>query len=115
MHCEKCNGRRYNRETLEISYKGKSISDVLDMTVDEAVEFFLNVPYLYRKIKVLQEVGLGYITLGQSACNTERWRGADALNSERNYPNVKPEKHFIYSMSRQPVCILKTSATCWMC
>ncbi len=65
--CEKCNGRRYNRETLEIRYKGKSISDVLDMTVDEAVEFFNNIPYLYRKIKVLQEVGLGYITLGQSA------------------------------------------------
>ncbi len=67
VHCEKCNGRRYNRETLEIRYKGKSISDVLDMTVDEAVEFFTNVPYIYRKIKVLQDVGLGYITLGQSA------------------------------------------------
>jgi excinuclease ABC subunit A len=65
--CEKCNGRRYNRETLEIRYKGKSIADVLDMTVDEAVGFFEAVPYLYRKIKVLQEVGLGYITLGQSA------------------------------------------------
>ena len=67
VHCEKCNGRRYNRETLEIRYKGKSISDVLNMTVDEAVEFFSAVPYIYRKIKVLQEVGLGYITLGQSA------------------------------------------------
>jgi excinuclease ABC subunit A len=67
VHCEKCNGKRYNRETLEIRYKGKSISDVLDMTVDEAVEFFQNVPYLFRKIKVLREVGLGYITLGQSA------------------------------------------------
>lgn len=67
VHCEKCNGRRYNRETLEIRYKGKSISDVLDMTVDEAVDFFSNVPYIYRKIKILQEVGLGYITLGQSA------------------------------------------------
>ena len=65
--CEKCNGRRYNRETLEIRYKGKSISDVLDMTVDEAVDFFQNIHYLYRKIKVLQDVGLGYITLGQSA------------------------------------------------
>lgn len=65
--CEKCNGKRYNRETLEIRYKGKSISDVLDMTVTEAVEFFQNIPYLYRKIKVLDEVGLGYITLGQSA------------------------------------------------
>jgi excinuclease ABC subunit A len=67
VHCEKCNGKRYNRETLEIRYKGKSIADVLDMTVEEAVEFFQNVPYLYRKIKVLDEVGLGYITLGQSA------------------------------------------------
>lgn len=67
VHCEKCNGRRYNRETLEIHYKGKSISDVLDMTVDEAVAFFQAVPSLYRKIKVLQDVGLGYITLGQSA------------------------------------------------
>ena len=67
VHCEKCNGRRYNRETLEIRYKGKSISDVLDMTVDEAVEFFQAVPYIYRKIKVLKDVGLGYITLGQSA------------------------------------------------
>jgi len=65
--CEKCNGKRYNRETLEIRYKGKSIADVLNMTVEEAVEFFQNVPYLYRKIKVLDEVGLGYITLGQSA------------------------------------------------
>ncbi len=65
--CEKCNGKRYNRETLEIRYKGKSISDVLNMTVEEAVEFFQTVPYIYRKIKVLEEVGLGYITLGQSA------------------------------------------------
>ena len=65
--CEKCNGKRYNRETLEIRYKGKSISDVLNMTVDDAVEFFQAVPSLYRKIKTLQDVGLGYITLGQSA------------------------------------------------
>jgi excinuclease ABC subunit A len=67
VHCEKCQGKRYNRETLEIRYKGKSIADVLDMTVDDAVEFFQAVPWLYRRIKVLQDVGLGYITLGQSA------------------------------------------------
>ena len=67
VHCEKCNGKRYNRETLEIRYKGKSIADVLDMTVEEAVEFFQHIPYIFRKIKVLGEVGLGYITLGQSA------------------------------------------------
>jgi excinuclease ABC subunit A len=74
--CEKCNGKRYNRETLEIRYKGKSIADVLNMTVEEAVEFFQSVPYIYRKIKVLEEVGLGYITLGQSAvtCYFKRWR-----------------------------------------
>ncbi|MDA3615507.1 excinuclease ABC subunit UvrA [Polluticaenibacter yanchengensis] len=65
--CEKCQGKRYNRETLEIRYKGKSISDVLDMTVDEAVEFFHAVPWLHRRIKSLQDVGLGYISLGQSA------------------------------------------------
>ena len=67
VHCEKCNGKRYNRETLEIRYKGKSIADVLEMTVEEAVAFFQQVPYIYRKIKVLDEVGLSYITLGQSA------------------------------------------------
>jgi excinuclease ABC subunit A len=67
VHCEKCNGKRYNRETLEIRYKGKSIADVLNMTVEEAVEFFQAIPFIYRKIKVLDDVGLGYITLGQSA------------------------------------------------
>jgi excinuclease ABC subunit A len=65
--CDKCMGRRYNRETLEIRYKGKSIADVLDMTVDDAVEFFVNVPWLHRRIKALQDVGLGYITIGQNA------------------------------------------------
>lgn len=65
--CDKCQGKRYNRETLEIRYKGKSISDVLDMTVAEAVEFFVNVPSLHRKTKTLMDVGLGYITIGQSA------------------------------------------------
>ena len=67
VHCERCNGRRFNRETLEIKYRGKSISDVLDMTVSEATEFFKQIPTLYRKVKTLEDVGLGYITLGQSA------------------------------------------------
>ncbi len=65
--CEVCKGARYNRETLAVKYKGKSISDVLEMTVDEAVEFFENVPRVYSKVKCLQEVGLGYIKLGQPA------------------------------------------------
>lgn len=63
--CEHCHGKRYNRETLEVRYKGKSISDVLEMTVDEAVVFFENIPAILRKIKVLQEIGLGYLKLGQ--------------------------------------------------
>jgi len=65
--CEVCKGQRYKRETLEIKYKGRSIADVLAMTVDEAVEFFENIPRVYRRLKVLQDVGLGYITLGQPA------------------------------------------------
>lgn len=65
--CEVCHGKRYNRETLEVKYKGKSIYDVLDMTVDEACEFFKNIPQIYNKIKTLEEVGLGYIKLGQSS------------------------------------------------
>lgn len=65
--CEVCKGKRYNRETLEVKYKGKNIADVLDMTIDEAVEFFKNIPYIHRKIATLQEVGLGYVKMGQSS------------------------------------------------
>ena len=67
VHCTECNGKRYNRETLEVKYKGQSISDVLEMTVNNAVEFFANVPSIYHKIKTLQDVGLGYIKLGQQS------------------------------------------------
>lgn len=63
--CEVCHGKRYNRETLEVRYKGKSIADVLDMTINQAVEFFENVPNILQKIKTIQDVGLGYIKLGQ--------------------------------------------------
>ncbi|NOU61033.1 excinuclease ABC subunit UvrA [Marinifilum caeruleilacunae] len=65
VHCDECNGKRYNRETLEVRYKGKSIGDVLDMTINQAVEFFENIPAILTKLKVLQDVGLGYVTLGQ--------------------------------------------------
>ena len=67
VHCEACNGKRFNRETLEVRYKGKSISDVLEMTIDEAVEFFQPMPKIYNKVKTLKDVGLGYITLGQQS------------------------------------------------
>jgi excinuclease ABC subunit A len=67
VHCTECNGKRYNRETLEVKYKGQSISDVLEMTVNRAVEFFENIPSIYHKIKTLKDVGLGYIKLGQQS------------------------------------------------
>ncbi len=63
--CEECAGKRYNRETLEVRFKGKSIADILDMTINQAVEFFESVPNILKKIKVLQDIGLGYIKLGQ--------------------------------------------------
>ena len=65
--CEVCKGHRYNRETLEVRYKGKNIFEVLDMTVSEGVEFFANIPKIYGKLKTLEEVGLGYIKIGQSS------------------------------------------------
>jgi excinuclease ABC subunit A len=65
--CEECQGKRYNRETLEVRYKGKSINDVLNMTINEAVAFFENIPSIIQKIKTLQDVGLGYLTLGQAS------------------------------------------------
>ena len=67
VHCDDCNGKRYNRETLEVRYKGKSINDVLNLTVDEAVDFFEQIPSIRYKVKSLQDVGLGYITLGQKS------------------------------------------------
>jgi excinuclease ABC subunit A len=67
VHCETCKGKRYNRETLEVRFKGKSIADVLDMTVENAVEFFEHQPRILKTLKTLDDVGLGYITLGQHA------------------------------------------------
>jgi excinuclease ABC subunit A len=67
VHCDSCNGKRYNRETLEVRYKGKSIGDVLDMTINQGVAFFESMPSIVHKLRTLQEVGLGYITLGQSS------------------------------------------------
>jgi excinuclease ABC subunit A len=67
VECEACKGKRFNRETLEVRFKGKSISDVLDMTVEQALEFFEHQPRIFRRVQTLAEVGLGYITLGQHA------------------------------------------------
>ena len=82
--CEACHGKRYNRETLEVRYRGKSIADVLDMTIDTACEFFDNIPHILHKIKTLKDVGLGYIKLGQPSttiptfANTSQPRSATA-------------------------------------
>jgi excinuclease ABC subunit A len=65
--CDICKGKRFDRETLEVEYKGKNIHDILMMTVEEAVDFFEDIPWVYEKMKILEEVGLGYLTLGQSA------------------------------------------------
>ena len=83
--CEECHGKRYNRETLEVRFRGKSIADILDMTINMAVEFFENIPSILSKVKVLQDVGLGYIKLGQPSTTLsggERY-GQDALRVGR--------------------------------
>jgi excinuclease ABC subunit A len=67
VHCQECKGRRYNRETLEVTYRNRNIAEVLEMTVDEAYDFFIHIPTIQRKLQVLHEVGLGYIRLGQPA------------------------------------------------
>ena len=67
IKCEKCQGKRFTRDTLEVRYRGKSIYDVLNLTINQAVEFFANIPSIQRKIKVMQDVGLGYLRLGQSS------------------------------------------------
>ena len=81
VKCDACNGNKYNAQTLEILYKGKNISDVLNMSVDEALEFFSKVPKLYAKLKTLSDVGLGYITLGQNAVTLSG--GGEAQNKTK--------------------------------
>ena len=102
--CEVCKGKRYNRETLEVKYKGKNIYDVLEMTVDEGVEFFANLPRLKRKLETLQDVGLGYIKLGQSSTtlSEEKLKGSSL---QRSCQNGLREKQYIFLMNLPPVCI----------
>ncbi len=96
--CEVCHGKRYNRETLEVRYKGKSIADVLDMTINQAVEFFENVPTILPKIKALQDVGLGYIKLGQSSTTlsggeSQRVKLATELSKAHNGSALRGHPH----------------------
>jgi excinuclease ABC subunit A len=91
--CEECGGKRYNRETLEVRYRSKSISDVLNMSIEDAVPFFEPIPAIYRKIKTLKDVGLGYITLGQSSITLS---GGEAQRVKQNYQKKILETLFIY-------------------
>ena len=105
--CEVCGGKRYNRETLEVRYKGKNIYDVLNMTVEEAVDFFENVPSIRRKMETLRDVGLSYIRLGQPS--TELSGGeAQELNLRQNLANAVPEKRYIFWMNLRQDFILQT-------
>lgn len=95
MPCEVCKGKRYNKETLEVKYKGKTIADVLDMTVEEALEFFKNIPRIKQKIQTLHDVGLGYIKLGQpsttlSGGEAQRVKLATELSKNQQV------RHYIY-------------------
>lgn len=108
--CEACHGRRYNRETLEVRFKGKSIADVLDMTINAAVEFFAHVPHILKKLQVLQDVGLGYIKLGQSS--TTLSGGESSVSSwppsSLSATRVRPS---ISSTSRLRACTSRISAS----
>ena len=94
VQCEKCNGKRYNSETLEIKLNKKDISDILDMTVEEALVFFNNYPRIYKKLMVLSEVGLGYIKLGQSAITLS---GGEAQRIKLAKELIRPDTgHTLY-------------------
>ena len=114
--CEECHGKRYNRETLEVRFKGKSIADVLDMTINQACEFFENVPDILRKIKTIQDVGLGYIKLGQSSTTLSGGESQRVkLATELSKKDTGKTLHFTSWTSPPQVCILRTSASSWMC
>ena len=115
VQCDVCQGKRYNRETLEIHYRGKSIADVLEMTVDEGVEFFKAVPVIRDKLLALQQVGLGYIHIGQQATTLVGRRGAagearQGALAPRHRPHASTS-----STSRPPACISRTCASSSRC
>ena len=113
--CDICHGKRYNRETLEIRYKGKTIHEVLEMTVEDAAQFFSAVPVLARKLHTLMEVGLSYITLGQNAITLSGGE-AQRVKLAKEFPNEIPATRFTYWMSPLLVCIFMTSSNyCLFC
>lgn len=110
--CEVCHGKRYNRETLQVTYKGKNISDVLEMTVENAVQFFENIPKIKRKLQTLYDVGLGYITLGQPA-TTLSGGEAQRVKLHLNFIAVQREDHSISWTSRRQDCMSMISQGFW--
>ena len=112
--CEQCKGRRYNRETLDITYRGASIGEVLDLTVDQAMPLLENFPPIAGKLRTLQDVGLGYIELGQSGHDAERWgrhSGSSWPGSSLAGARVAPCTSWT---NRRPGCISRTRGACWM-
>ena len=105
--CEVCGGKRYNRETLDVKYKGKSIYDVLDMTVEEAMHFFEPIPSVYRKIKTLYDVGLSYIKLGQPSTQLSGGEAQRIKSLPQSSADVVPERRYIYWTSRRQVFTLQ--------
>jgi excinuclease ABC subunit A len=112
--CETCKGKRYNRQTLEVRFKGKSIADVLDMTVEQGVDFFENQPKILRKIKTLFDVGLGYITLGQHATTLS---GGEAQRVKLAQELSKKDTGKTLYILDEPTTgfISRISSNCWMC
>jgi len=113
--CEQCNGQRYNKETLEIRYGGKNIADVLDMTVDDAREFFKAVPLIANKLDTLSKVGLGYVRLGQRRRRRCRAARRSASSWGRSSPSARPARRCICSTSPPRACISRMSTSCCIC
>jgi excinuclease ABC subunit A len=112
--CDVCKSKRYNRETLEIKYKGKNIHETLEMTIEEAREFFDAVPALARKLQTLMDVGLSYIKLGQSA-TTLSGGEAQRVKLSASCPSAIPARPCTSSTSRPPACTSRISSNCSTC
>ena len=112
VECEVCRGRRYNRETLEITYKGRNIADILDMTVDEAARFFRKVPTVSDRLIALEDVGLGYVRLGPSG-TTLSGGEAQRIKLAAELAKRRRAARFTSWTSRPPACISRTSTSCW--
>ena len=113
--CEVCKGKRYNRETLEVRYKGKNIAEVLDMSVEEAVDFFANVPRIARRLQTLQDVGLGYIKLGQPATTLSGGEAQRVKLASELSARSPPAARSTSSTSPRPACTSPTSRSCSRC